>query len=79
MDQYLKGMLLGAGLLTAGLALVVKLFAFFVLYTSVTSATKSALDALSLVGEVKIALILLAIALVLDSCAIILVILHQLS
>jgi len=73
MKPQQNSILLGAGLFTAGVSLLAKLFAILTIYQSLSNIN-TAVDVLALVGEIKTALILLAIALVLDSVALLFVV-----
>ena len=68
--KIVKDTLLIIGLVLAAFSFILKGFSLYILYAAISSGTSTWQDALSLVGEVKIALIMLAISLVLDSVAI---------
>ncbi len=66
----IRDVIWGAGMVVAFLSLLVKLLAFSVIYMA--SQASNFTDLLSVVGEIKVALIMLAGSLLLDSGAILL-------
>ncbi len=71
----LKDAIWGAGMIVAALPLLIKLTSMFIIYQAFNIASLN--DLLSFVGEIKIALIMLAASLLLDSLAILLALLAK--